>query len=159
PRGRLPDTVDDALQGRGPVPLLAALHEGYLAPEVIDHALEASRVPPLGGEVPLAAGHPDPEPLRHALLGPPGAPRLLLRGQMDVALESCQPDAQAQAPFEELGVAVEEVEGELVALVDERVVHVDDLDARLALAQRCQVRVVLPQRRAGGADVGLELPR
>ena len=60
--------------------------------------------------------------------------------------------------FEVLDVAVDEVVRPLVALVNQRVVDVEAFDAGLPLVERGEVRVVLPQRRGGGADVGLEFP-
>ena len=158
-RGRLAHQVGDAGQARVPVAPLAALDEAQSAPEVVHDPLIAGGVPPLGREVVLAPGHDDPE-------GRPG-PRtrdgrrgLLLRlGQVDVAPEAGDGDAQAEAVLEELDVAVDEVVGPLVALVDQRVVRVQHLDARLALAQRREVGVVLPEGRAGGPHVRLELPR
>jgi hypothetical protein len=138
------------------VALLAALHEGEAAAEVIDHLLVAVGVPPLGGEVVLAAGHDDPEAVGDAHRGVRGRRLPFGGGQVDVAVEAGDGDAQAEALFEVLGVAVEEVVGPLVALVDEGVVHVEGADAGVALAEPREVGVVLPEGVGGGADVGLE---
>jgi len=141
------------------VAFFAALHEGQPAAEVIDHALEAGRVPPLGGEVVLAAGHHDPEVLRQ-IRGDAGRAGLFLLGtEVDVAAELGDRDAQLEVLLQVLRVAVQEVVGPLVALVDQRVVHVQYAHTAVIIAKPRQVWVVLPQGRRRGVDVGQESSR
>ena len=76
----LADQVDDAVEPRVPVARLAALHELDTATEMIDDLLITGGVPPLGGEVVLAAADDDPEAVPNAALGKARWELLLILG-------------------------------------------------------------------------------
>jgi hypothetical protein len=76
---------------------------------------------------------------------------------MNIAGEPGDGDLHTEPFFEELGIAVNEVIGPAVALVNKRVMHIDALDAGIAVIQRREIRVILPERRRASADIGLKL--
>ena len=130
-----------------PVAPFPNLHEEDLATEVIHHLLPARGVPPLDGKVALASRDDDPKRdlflrdllhLRH--------PVLFLVGKRDVALEYPRLDPQTEPLAEVFNKAVDEMIRILVALVDERVIALDHFRFGIIIAQRGDVRIVLPQR-------------
>src|SRR5260221_12158703 len=82
--------------------------------------------------------------------------RLFFLREMDVAVKCSHGNLEAELLFEILRVSVDEVIRPLIALVNERVMHVERLDPRIALAQSSDVRIVLPERVARRPHVGLE---
>lgn len=77
---------------------------------------------------------------------------------MNVPLERGDSDARAENFVQVGGKRVKKMRGNPVALVNQRVVAVDDFDVRIRFVERCQIRIVQPERRAGCAHVDLELP-
>ena len=139
---------------------LADLHEEDAAPEVVDDLLGPPRVPPLGGEVVFSAGHHDPEGQVLADDLPDlRVPGFLDVGDVKVPLEERGADRHPELAAEVLGESVDEVERGVVAPVDERVVRPDHADAGVLLLERGDPGIVLPQGRAGGADVRDESAR
>ena len=76
--------------------------------------------------------------------------------QMDFAVESRDRDTHNQLLLEELSVHMDEVIRTLIALVHQRIVHIQGLDPRLTFKQADDVRVVFPQRVSRGAHIDLE---
>lgn len=154
-QARLSHPVHDALQTRMPVAGLAALHESQPVAVMIDHLLVALGIPPFGREVVLAAREDDP--ITAVQAGRRGL-SFLLR-QMNVATKACHRNAQPQLLLQVLHVTVQEVIRSLIALMHERIVHVEDLHAGVILPQGREVGVMFPQGRRRGTHVGLELSR
>ena len=141
-----------------PVARFAALDELNSALEVVDDLLKPSRVPPLGGEIVLAAGDDDPE-----IIAPTDLvfldlahPAFLKVGEMDVAAERRHRDSQAKLVFEVPGISMDEVIRPLVTLVDQVVAHGDRPDQRVFIIEEGEVGVVFPDFSRGGPDVGAE---
>ena len=74
--------------------------------------------------------------------------------QVNVAMEAGEGDAHAELFFEVLREAVNEMVRGVIALVDKRVVHVDDAHPRIMVVQWREVRVVFPKLLRRCADVG-----
>jgi hypothetical protein len=75
---------------------------------------------------------------------------------MDIAVKARDGDAQIETLFQVLDVAVQEMVGPLVRLVDERIVHVEHFDVRRAFLEGSDERIILPEGVGRGADVGLK---
>ena len=139
-----------------PVARFAALHKRDTSLELIDHRLVTGRVPPLGGEVILAARDHDPEAVRKRLgAGRQLAPLVVV--EMNIAMKLRRRDPHSQLIFQELEIPMDEVVGPLIALMNQRVVHVQHGHARIALLQRREIGIVLPESIGGSADIGHEL--
>lgn len=145
--------IEDATQQWMMVARFAHLHKADAAGEVIDDGLQAPGVRPLGGEVVLAAGDDDPKTGAGAFdflhLAEPAA---FLRGEMEIAAERAGRDGAPEHRFQMLAITVNEVPRVIVAPLDKRVVHFQAL--ALPVGDGCEVRIVLPQRRARRAHVG-----
>src|SRR5262249_33055617 len=139
---------------------VADLNEKDLLPEVIDHRLETTEVPPFNGEIILAAR--DDNPKRN---GPTG--QLLNRGRLglflcrkvNVTLEARWLDLHPESCVQIINKTVQEMIGRAIGFADERIMAFQDLHARLRCFERPQVGIVLPKLRAGSADVDCELAR
>ena len=59
--------------------------------------------------------------------------------------------------LQELGERVQIVVGKFITLMYQRTVHLDHFNARVTFPQGRDVRIVLPDGRAGRADIRLEL--
>ena len=86
-----------------------------------------------------------------------GEPALLHVRNVNVPLEGGRFDEHAQLLAQETGEGVDEVIRALVAVVDERILALDDFHIRRVLIQGCEVRIVFPQAGARGAHVREEL--
>jgi hypothetical protein len=137
------DEIDHAFEPRMPVPGLAALGKLQAALKVIDHRLKTGRIPPLGREVILAAGNHDPKAFFQAQLGKRQRARLLFRRKMNVAGELREGNRYTQSLLKELGIAVQKMVGPRIRLMDERIMALDRLYARLAVQPR-DVGIMLP---------------
>jgi|ERR1043165_246804 hypothetical protein len=76
---------------------------------------------------------------------------------MQVSLEPSHGNAEIELLFQVLSIPVDEVVWPLIALMDERIMHVDQLDARVAFTQTCDMGIVQPQGIGGRPDVRPEL--
>ena len=76
--------------------------------------------------------------------------------EVDVALEKCRADAEAEPGGEVLGEAVDGVKRGGVAFAQQRVVALDDFSFGVAVMDGSNVRIVQPQVVEGGAEVGEE---
>src|SRR5262249_17217422 len=112
-----------------------------------------------GGEVVLASGNDDPKGTVDAHVGPRRASVLLFGRQVDVAGKPRDGDPDAELLLEVLREPVNEVVRALIALMYQRIVHLDLLDRVITLIERCDIRVVEPDRVGGRPHVGFELPR
>ncbi len=139
---------------------LAALHEADAALEVVHHPLRAIRIPPFGGEVALAATHDDPETgpatfdlfhLRH--------PALFLGRKMDVSAKEMWFNPHSQLLLEKEPKAVQHVIRHVIRAMDQRILAANLFDFGIALIERRQVGIALPQRGAGSAQVGEKAAR
>jgi hypothetical protein len=70
-----------------------------------------------------------------------------------VAFEFCWLDIQPKLFIEELNEAVNEVEGGLVAAVNERILTTDHSRPFALFVQASDVWIVFPQRRAGRSNI------
>ncbi len=140
------------------VVVLAHLHEEQPVAEVVDDGLVACRVPPFDRVVELPTRGEQPERRAVAFEGFDLAEPVLLRlVDVQVALEIGHADAQPELLVQVLDEAIEEVARLLVAAMDEGVVAVEHLHVGVVFRERRQVRIVVPEIRAGRADIGQEL--
>jgi hypothetical protein len=155
---RAPAQIDDPVERRMIVVVFAHLHEEQATPKVVDDGLVARRVPPFDRVVELAARSEQPEGRAVTFERLDLAEPVLLRlVDVEVAAEFSDADPQAQLLVQVFDETVEEVPRLLIAAVDERVVAVEHLHVGVIFQKRRQVRVVVPEVRAGRADVGQEL--
>ena len=77
---------------------------------------------------------------------------------MDVAVELRRANRQAQPLIQVVDEGVDEMVGDVVALVNEGIRAVDDLRVRVIIVELGDVGVVLPQRWTRRTDVGQERP-
>jgi hypothetical protein len=138
--------VNHALQRRMMVPVLPDLHKQDLASEMINDFLVTFKRPPLRGIVELPARRHDPEgcvfPSDLLNLRPPG---LLKLRNINVALEGRRPNSQIQPLAEELGEAMDEVPGFLIASMDNGIMTLDNLGFRVSVIDSGYERIVLPK--------------
>ena len=159
PKICLAHQIDDAIQSWMPMIGFATLDELDAATKVINHFLVALRVPPLRREIMFAARNDDPEALRDTNVVEDARHRLFFIGQIHIAMEPGDGNGDAQLLFQVLGISMDKVVGTLVALMYQRVMHVQRLNARVALLQRRDVRIVLPNRIGRGTHIGLKPTR
>jgi hypothetical protein len=81
-------------------------------------------------------------------------PRLLLRGEMEVALKRCRPYVQAQPAVEKIHKTVKTMVRSLVALIDEGISALNWIGFGIIIPHGRDVGIVLPQVGAEGSDVG-----
>ena len=123
----MPRKVEDVLQHRMRVAAFAHLHEQDAILESDRPPLKARVVPPFDREIELAPGDHDPERHRGSQdLLDLRKPRLLDRRDVNVAAKHGRPDGQAQLLVQEVDETMNEVVRRLVALVNERVLAIDD---------------------------------
>ena len=134
-----------------------ALHELNLSFEIIDHLLIPGRIPPLGGEVEFAPSHDDPEMVTDSQVSAGRWSRFFFGRQVNVATELGQRNFNPKLLFEVLRKTVNKMVRALIALMNQRIVQIQELDAGLPFAQFCDVGVVEPERIGRRADVGFEL--
>ena len=121
---------------------LPALHEADLPLEVVDNLLVRVGVPPFCGEIVLPPGNENPEMLwnlwqqRNLLFG--------LR-QINVPIEAAERDSYPKLLLKVLWIAVDEVVWPLIRLMDQRIVHIQELHTAVPLLERCKMRVVFPK--------------
>src|SRR5262245_48195331 len=135
---------------------LPDLHELDFPPEVVDDFLEALMVPPLDGEVHLAAR--DDQPVRTYIIvvmarGKRIESSLLFGSKMNVALEKRRFDLQIQFLVKKLNEAVNEVMRLFVARVDKWILAGNFLRFRIVVCDRRDVRVVNPKIRTRRPNV------
>ena len=139
----LPTQIEHAAQGGMTMVRRADLHEKNPAAEMIDDRLPAIRCPPLDRAIRLPACGDDPirrveaqslDDLRH--------PSALQRVKMDVAAKLGGPDAQVELPVQVLDEAVDGVVRRAVALVQQRILALNDFT--LVVAHRRNPRTVQP---------------
>jgi hypothetical protein len=127
--------IDGIAQWLVLVPVLANLDEKNVAGKMIDDALIPLVVPPLDGEIALAAGHHDPEgyaPMNDFLdLRDPG--HLLCR-DIKIAAKLGRLDCQLKFLVEVVDKAVQKVIRRMVAAMDQRIVAMYHLDAAISFA-------------------------
>ena len=139
------DQIGHSFERRVPMSRFAALQERDSTAEVIDNFLIARRVPPLGREIEFATRHHDPVVVRERNLQIVAGGSLPFgSAEVDISGEFRDRDSQAELFFEVLRVAVQKVVRALIALVDQRVVHVEHFDTRHPFIQPGQPGIVLP---------------
>jgi len=136
------------------VAFFADLDEKKAAAKVIDDFLPAAAMPPFDSVIVLPAGHDDP--VRAGL--PQGRldqtqTLLFFRAEVDIALKCCRTDTQAKLVVEELDKPVNEMVWQIVAPVNQWIMADHGTYFWIAFVQRRQMRIVLPQGRAGRAHI------
>src|SRR5262245_56432695 len=114
-------------------------------PEMINHGLPASMLPPLDRQIKLTSSRNQPK--RNAAFEEPLHLRrliALLRAQMDVAFELGRSDLQPQMFVEKLNEPVQRMVRHLVRQLDERVIAFECFQSRLAGREMSQIRIVTP---------------
>ena len=151
---RFPPEIQDSLERGMVVSLLAHLHEEDPILEMVHDLLPAPSVPPLDRIVILPARRDDPIRTRPAQgFLDQRRSGLLVLAQVDVPLEFRRPDSQTELFVEVFDESVDEMIGRLVGLVDEGIMAHHRPDLRILRVEGREVRVVLPQRRAGSPDI------
>ena len=147
--------IDDASQCGMMVAFCPDLRKEDAPLEMIDDGLPALSGPPFDGDVVLSACGDNP--IRHIgpdYLGNLRGPRFFDRVKVDIALEQARADLHAELVGEVLGKAVDAVPRAGVALVEQRIVALDD--APFIFAHRRDVGIVQPkivERRAEVCEV------
>ena len=102
--------------------MLADLHEKDLSHEMVNDGLVATKVPPLDGKVVFSAGHDYPEGHVGAdNLMHPRRERLFSLGEMDISLEKCWSNSQAQVVVQVFNETMEKMKRRMIGLLDQRV--------------------------------------
>src|SRR3954468_23264938 len=78
---------------------------------------------------------------------------------MDVAFECGRLDTQPKLTIQIINKPVNEMVRSVVAPMDQRIVCDHGTNTRLLFLQRCEMRIVLPERGTRGAHVGQETAR
>src|SRR5207249_9383428 len=146
--------IDDAVQGRVVAALLADLDEEYLSLKMIDYGLVATKVPPFDGEVVFSSGDDDPvrDISAHNFVDL-RRERLLGLGEMDIPLEKCRSNSQAEMVVQVFNETMEKMKRLVVGLVDQRVMTLQHFDFGIGLLQWRQIRVVFPKFRTRGSNI------
>src|SRR6185437_15907438 len=99
----------------------------------------------------FTTGHHDPKrPFVTKFLFNLIGPVLFLVRQVDIALKRGDWHFYTQLRFKVLMVAVNKVQRPLVALIDQRIMHLDGTDAGVALFKFRDMRIMLPEFRRRG---------
>lgn len=156
-QGRFAAHIEHALERRMVVTFLADLNEEDAVVEIVHHLLPAPTVPPFDGVVVFSSGGDDPVGRGFAkCFLYDGGLRHFIVAQVDVAFEGSGPDAQAKLLVQILDEPVNEMIRRVVAAMNERVVADHRLHVGILLVQGSDLRIVLPERRAGSAHVRQE---
>ena len=76
---------------------------------------------------------------------------------MNVAAKVCDGDVHTQLLLEELGEAMDKMVGAFIACVDQRIMHIQSLNARSRGIERCNMGIACPNRISRGSNVRDEL--
>jgi len=159
-QGSFAAKIEYAVEGWVVMAFFADLDELEAALEVVDDRLPTPAVPRFNGIVIFPAGGDDPvgwgistEWLEEWVGGE------FVLGEVDVSFKGGGSDAEAELIVKVFYESVDEVIGEGVALVDERVVGFEALGLRVGVLEGSEAGIVSPEVWAGGADVGEELAR
>src|ERR1043166_9366201 len=128
------------------MPFFPYLNEQDFAAKMVYDFLEATMFPPLDCEIVLASRHDNPE--RHVLpynFTHLREPRFFLRGNMNVAAEFGRRDLQVQFVVKKLDESMDEMKGPLVALVNQRILTLQNGRFWIFFIQGRQVGIVFPQ--------------
>ena len=136
-----------------------ALNKLNPSAKVVDDRLIPPWVPPLGRKIVFTTGHHDPEAAAKSQLLHLRHPFLLVLSQMDIAFKLCQRNPHTELGFKKLNIPVQEVVRSGVRLMNQRILHLDDANARLEFLNGREKRIILPKVRRGSANVGLIFAR
>ncbi len=152
----LADEIDDAIEWRMPVTCFTALDKLDSTFEVIYDGLVVLGWPPFSRKVVLAASNYDPERTRVTEFLDLACPASFLIREVDVALEVGERDAEAEFALEVFVECLDEVDRTLIAVVDRRVLCLDDLAVLVVIAggaDNANMRVVFPDRIRGRVNL------
>src|SRR5581483_1100930 len=111
--------IDNAVKARVMMAQFAHLHELNLASQPMDNLLVPSTLPPLDRNIEFAAGGNDPKrniaPCDFSHLR---IPRLILRGEVDIASKSGRPNRKSESLIEEINKAMQAMVRHSVGLID-----------------------------------------
>jgi hypothetical protein len=142
------------------VVLLSDLHENDLALEVINDFLIALGLPPFYRHIKLAPGDDDPERgVRSGHLAHLREPALLQIGNIDVPFELAGFDVETETLVQEFGEPMDAVMRRIITPVNQWILAIDHLGVGVVLFQWSDMRIVLPQFRAGRAQISHKLAR
>jgi hypothetical protein len=113
--------------------------------EVFHHRLKTLGIPPFRREVILASGNDNPEIVSDSKFREEARLLFFLLCEINLAMKLGYGNCEPELLFQVLGVCVYEVVRALIALVNQRVVHIQRLNARIGLVQRRNMGVVVPQ--------------
>ena len=152
-KARRSPQIDGTLDRRVMVAAFAHLDEIKAIAKMTHDLLHPGRIPPLDREVMFSSRHHEPERPAGSVTGlHPVEPGPFTVGNVNIAFELGDPNRQTQPLVQVCRETVKEMTGHLIRAVDERVMAVDDLDARFIVRDGCDVRVMFPE--CGGRRCG-----
>lgn len=158
-QGRFAPHVQHAFERRMVVAFLADLDEEDAVTKMVHHFLPAAPVPPFNSVVvfPPCGYNPVGSGLAHGFFHD-GWLCHFLGTQVNVALEAGGSNLKAKLLVQVFDEPVDEMIRRVVASVNERIVAEHRLHIGVLFVQRRDVRIVLPERRAGSTHVRQKTP-
>ncbi len=149
--------INDTIKPWMPVRCFAALYELNASGEVIHDLLILNRIPPLGGKIVLSACDDDPVTVLQTEIIPPGIGFKFVFRHVQIATKPGDRNTHVQKSLKILRIAVDEVVRQPVGVVDQWIVHIHNLNIRIALVEWREVWIVDPQIISRCANVRREL--